>query len=99
MLVTANILLSPACSYFVGELFCLLNTKLGHGILAMGGLSDAVLLVVGLHPFPSKVLRPPSPIKFPIFHSSILAWRIPGWRSLVGCPLWGRTESDMTDET
>ena len=89
MLVTANILLSPACSYFVGELFCLLNTKLGHGILAMGGLSDAVLLVVGLHPFPSKVLRPPSPIKFPIFHSSILAWRIPGTGEPGGLPSMG----------
>ena len=22
-----------------------------------------------------------------------------GWRSLVGCRLWGRTESDTTDET
>ena len=30
-------------------------------------------------------------------HSSTLAWRIPG--SLVGCCLWGRTESDMTEET
>ena len=25
-------------------------------------------------------------------HSSVLAWRIPGWGSLVGCRLWGRTE-------
>ena len=30
-------------------------------------------------------------------HSSVLAWRIPGTRSLVGCYLWGRTESDMTE--
>ena len=30
-------------------------------------------------------------------HSSILAWRIPGTRSLVGCHLWGRTGSDMTE--
>ena len=22
-----------------------------------------------------------------------------GWRSLVGCPLWGRTELDMTEAT
>ena len=29
-------------------------------------------------------------------HSSVLAWRIPGTGSLVGCRLWGRTESDMT---
>ena len=32
-------------------------------------------------------------------HSSVLAWRIPGMGSLVGCHLWGRTESDMTDTT
>ena len=32
-------------------------------------------------------------------HSSILAWRIPGTGSLVGCHLWGRTESDMTEAT
>ena len=33
-------------------------------------------------------------------HSSVLAWRISGmWGSLVGCHLWGRTESDMTEVT
>ena len=32
-------------------------------------------------------------------HSSTLAWRIPGMGSLVGCPLWGCTESDMTEVT
>ena len=32
-------------------------------------------------------------------HSSVLAGRIPGMRSLVGCHLWGRTESDTTDAT
>ena len=32
-------------------------------------------------------------------HSSVLAWRIPGTGSLVGCCLWGRTESDMTEAT
>ena len=30
-------------------------------------------------------------------HSSVLAWRIPG--RLVGCCLWGRTESDTTEAT
>ena len=29
-------------------------------------------------------------------HSSILAWRIPRPRSLVGYSPWGRKESDMT---
>ena len=32
-------------------------------------------------------------------HSSVLAWRIPGSGSLVGCRLWGRTESDMSQST
>ena len=32
-------------------------------------------------------------------HSSVLAWRIPGTGSLVGCRLWGRTESDTTAAT
>ena len=32
-------------------------------------------------------------------HSSILAWRLPGTGSLVGCRLWGRTESDTTEAT
>ena len=44
-------------------------------------------------------------------HSSTLAWKIPwteepgrlqtmgGWRSLVGCCLWGRTELGMTEVT
>ena len=49
-------------------------------------------------------------IPFPIWNQSIVPWRRkwqptpvfwPGescWqRSLVGCPLWGRTESDMTE--
>ena len=31
-------------------------------------------------------------------HSSVLAWRIP-WGSLVGCRLWGHTESDTTEVT
>ena len=32
-------------------------------------------------------------------HSSVLAWRIPEMGSLVGCRLWGRTESDRTEVT
>ena len=31
-------------------------------------------------------------------HSSVLAWRIPQG-SLMGCHLWGRTESDTTETT
>ena len=30
-------------------------------------------------------------------HSSVLAWRIPS--CLVGCRLWGRTDSGMTEST
>ena len=32
-------------------------------------------------------------------HSTVLAWRIPGTGNLVGCRLWGCTESDMTEAT
>ena len=32
-------------------------------------------------------------------HYSVLAWRIPGMGSLVGCCLWGCTESDTTEVT
>ena len=32
-------------------------------------------------------------------HSSVLAWRIPGTGSLVGCRLWGCTDSDTTEAT
>ena len=34
-------------------------------------------------------------------HSSVLAWRIPGTGGggLVGCHLWGYTESDTTEVT
>ena len=32
-------------------------------------------------------------------HSIVLARRIPGTGSLVGCRLWGRTESDTTEAT
>ena len=31
--------------------------------------------------------------------SSVLACRIPGMGTLVGCRLWGRTESDTTEAT
>ena len=34
-----------------------------------------------------------------VTHSSVLAWRIPGTESLVGCRLWDRTESDTTEVT
>ena len=30
-------------------------------------------------------------------HSSTLAWKIPRWRSLVGCSPWSRWESDTTE--
>ena len=32
-------------------------------------------------------------------HSGVLAWRIARMGSLVGCRLWGRTESDTTKAT
>ena len=32
-------------------------------------------------------------------HSSVFAWRTPGTGSLVGCHLWGHTESDTNEAT
>ena len=32
-------------------------------------------------------------------HSNVLAWKIPGMGCLVGCRLWGHTESDRTEVT
>ena len=32
-------------------------------------------------------------------HPIVLAWRIPGLGSLVGCRLWGHTDLDTTEET
>ena len=32
-------------------------------------------------------------------HANVLAWRIPGRGSLVGCRLWGRTELDTAEAT
>ena len=32
-------------------------------------------------------------------YSNILAWKIHGWRSLVGYSPWGRKDSDMTEMT
>ena len=32
-------------------------------------------------------------------HSSVLAWRIPGTGSLIGCCLWGCAELDTTEVT
>ena len=31
-------------------------------------------------------------------HSSTLVWKIPWWRSLVGCSPWGHEESDTTEQ-
>ena len=31
-------------------------------------------------------------------HSSTLAWKIHGWRNVVGYSSWGRKESDMTEQ-
>ena len=31
-------------------------------------------------------------------HSRTLAWKIHGWRSLVGCSPWGRYKSDTTEQ-
>ena len=54
---------------------------------------------VGISPNPgrsskiSKILQDPCMVT----HSSILAWRIHGQRSLVGYSPWGHKEADMTE--
>ena len=40
------------------------------------------------HPLVEKEIAP---------HASALAWKIHGWRSLVGCSPWGPTELDTTE--
>ena len=42
------------------------------------------------HPLVEKEIAP---------HASALAWKIHGWRSLVGCSPRDRTESDTTEAT
>ena len=39
------------------------------------------------------------PLAICFTHSSTLAWKSHGWRSLVGCSAWSRTESDTTEAT
>ena len=61
------------------------------------------LCEVGVGRFPSNTPRQECVSPFFSFaqematHSSVLAWRSQGQRSLVGCRLWGRTESDTTE--
>ena len=55
-----------------------------------GGFSCKIYKWQGLCVLMEKAMAP---------HSSVLAWRIPGTGSLVGCRLWGRTESDTTEVT
>ena len=31
-------------------------------------------------------------------HSTVLAWKIPAWRNLVGYSPWGRKELDTTEQ-
>ena len=59
-----------------------------HGVAQLSQLSDFTFT------FHFHVLE-----KEMATHSSVLAWRIPGTGSLVGCRLWGRTELDMTEAT
>ena len=44
-------------------------------------------------------VSPKSLIALPVFKAGKLAGKSHGWRSLVGCSPWGRTESDTTEAT
>ena len=73
------------------------------------GKSHGQRSLVGCSPWVAKSWTRPSDFTFTFHfhalekematHSSILAWRIPRMGSLVGCHLWGRTESDTTEAT
>ena len=65
--------------------------KEGHYIMIKGSIQEEDITIINIYaPNTEKAMAP---------HSSILAWRIPGTGSLVGCHLWGRTESDTTEAT
>ena len=55
-----------------------------------GPILESAVFMVGYRLYAETAMAP---------HSSVLAWRIPGTESLVGCRLWGRTESDTTEAT
>ena len=60
-----------------------------HGVAkSQTGLSDFTF-TFHFHPLEKEMAT----------HSSVFAWRIPGWGRLVGCRLWGHTESDMPEIT
>ena len=51
----------------------------------------------GFSPWVRKILWSSNGQPTPVFHSSILAWKIPWKRSLAGYSPWGRKESDITE--
>ena len=57
--------------------------------LALGGWRDNLYNNMALVCFCSEKAMVP--------HSITLAWKIHGWRSLVGCSPWGRWGSDTTE--
>ena len=59
-----------------------------HGVLQSMGLQSQTWLSDFTFTFHFHALE-----KEMATHSSVLAWRIPGMGSLVGCRLWGCTES------
>ena len=73
------------------------------------GKSHGWKSLVGCSPWVAKSRTRLSDFTFPFHfhalekematHSSVLAWRIPGSGELVGCRLWGCTESDTTEAT
>ena len=73
--------------------FCLENPMDGgawwaavHGVAKRRQMSDATF-TFHFHALEKEMTT----------HSSVLAWRIPGTADLVGCHLWGHTESDTTE--
>ena len=84
-------LASAAVPFFF---FLTFNFILGYSRLTMWqwfqGNSKGTQSYIYMYPFSllEKAMAP---------HSSTLAWKIHGRRSLVGCSPWGREESDTTE--
>ena len=75
------------------------NNKLWKTLQEMGIPDRLTWLLRNLYADQEATVRTGHGEKEMTIYSSVLAWRIPGTGSLVGCHLWGCIESDMTEAT
>ena len=74
---------------FVGKVTSLLFNMLSRLVITFLPRSKRLTFTFHFHALEKEMAA----------HSSVLAWRIPGTGSLVGCCLCGHTESDTTEAT